>query len=84
MVDFEQVNFCWIMLFSDHVIIQKFKRQPYKMVKHTQTIRVFHHFVELALKRLIFNLGYNSQLISKAIDDSFKRLIEKSFLRRQR
>ena len=42
---------------------QAFKRQPHKMVRHTQTIRwqkptncmsVFDHFVGLTLKKLIF------------------------------
>ena len=50
---------------DDGKISLTFKRQPHKMVKHTQTIRrkqptnlnclsVFDHFVELTLKRLIF------------------------------
>ena len=43
------------------VLFWSFKRQPHKMVKHTQTIRrilpmkclsVFNHFVGLALKEL--------------------------------
>ena len=37
------------------VKVHKFKRQPHKMVKHTQTIRrlsVFDHFVGFSLKGL--------------------------------
>ena len=49
-------------------LIWPFKRQPPKMVKHTQTIRrqqlmyclsVFGHFVKLALKGLICNFNNN-------------------------
>ena len=46
---------------------EPFKRQPHKMVKHTQTIRrqkltnclsVFEHFVGLALKGLILEVRF--------------------------
>ena len=49
--------------------LKPFKRQPYKIVKHTQTIRlqkpsVFDHFARLALKRL--KILYNAlSIISK-------------------
>ena len=55
-VDFKQVNVCW-----EKVRLTPFKRQPHKMVKHTQAIRrqqqtnclsVFDHFLGLALKGL--------------------------------
>ena len=54
--------FLFFLFFSYSNI--SFKRQPHKMVRHTQTIRrqhltsclsVFDHFVELALKGLMFN-----------------------------
>ena len=42
------------------------KRQPQKMVKHTQTIRVFDHFVGVALK------GYASVFVLTENLISFK------------
>ena len=43
-----------LVLYAIHITspTEACKCQPHKMVKHTQTIRVFDHFVGLALKGL--------------------------------
>ena len=60
---FETLKIIWNFNFQTNVlqVFQPFKRQPHKMVKHTQKIHrllpanwlsVFDHFVGLALKGL--------------------------------
>ena len=49
---------CFSIIEKSTAMHQSFKRQPRKMVKHTQTIFEFDHFVRLALKEnLKWNLG---------------------------
>ena len=54
-----------------------FKSQPHKMVKQTQTIRAFDHFVELTFKELIMNFQqeYGNGLTHFLVKNGYLSLI---------